>query len=81
MSLPATPFVSSTDAELAHWTARGNMGTLATVKSLGASMDDVMARLDLYAEYIPKRQGHTRAQEAERSFWRSSGRFGGQTVD
>jgi len=45
---------TSTDAELAHWTARGNMGTLATVKSLGASMDDVMARLDLYAEYIPK---------------------------
>jgi hypothetical protein len=45
---------NSTESELAHWTARGNMGTLATVKSLGASLDDVMARLDLYSEYIPK---------------------------
>lgn len=45
---------TSTDSELAQWTARGNMGTLATVKSLGASLDDVMARLDLYSEYIPK---------------------------
>jgi len=45
---------TSTTSELARWTARGNMGALATVKSLGASLDDVMARLDLYAEYIPK---------------------------
>jgi len=45
---------ASTESELAHWTARGNMGAMATVKSLGASLDDVMARLDLYAEYIPK---------------------------
>jgi hypothetical protein len=45
---------ASTDAELAHWTARGNMGAMATVKSLGASLDDVMSRLDLYSEYIPK---------------------------
>ncbi len=45
---------ASTDAELAQWTARGNMGAMATVKSLGASLDDVMSRLDLYAEYIPK---------------------------
>jgi len=44
----------STASELAEWTARGNMGALATVKSLGATLDDVMARLDLYAEYIPK---------------------------
>jgi len=44
----------STAGELAHWTARGNMGAMATVKSLGASLDDVMARLELYAEYIPK---------------------------
>lgn len=53
---PIDKFASrtSTDSELANWTARGNMGTLATVKSLGASMDDVMTRLDLYAEYIPK---------------------------
>jgi len=45
---------TSTTSELAQWTARGNMGALATVKSLGASLDDVLARLDLYAEYIPK---------------------------
>jgi len=45
---------ASTESELAHWTARGNMGAMATVKSLGASLDDVMARLDLYSEYIPK---------------------------
>ncbi len=45
---------NSTESELAHWTARGNMGTLTTIKSLGASLDDVMARLDLYSEYIPK---------------------------
>jgi len=45
---------ASTASELAHWTARGNMGAMATVKSLGASLDDVMARLDLYSEYIPK---------------------------
>lgn len=45
---------ASTESELAQWSARGNMGTLATVKSLGASLDDVMARLDLYSEYIPK---------------------------
>ncbi|MEX1312498.1 MAG: hypothetical protein AB1Z65_18910 [Candidatus Sulfomarinibacteraceae bacterium] len=53
---PIDQFVSrsSTDSELAHWTARGNMSALATVKSLGASLDDVMARLDLYSEYIPK---------------------------
>jgi uncharacterized coiled-coil protein SlyX len=53
---PIGQFVSrtSTDSELAHWTARGNMSALATVKSLGASLDDVMARLDLYSEYIPK---------------------------
>ena len=53
---PIDQFVSrsSTDSELARWTARGNMSALATVKSLGASLDDVMARLDLYSEYIPK---------------------------
>jgi len=45
---------ASTESELAQWTARGNMGAMATVKSLGASLDDVMARLDLYSEYIPK---------------------------
>lgn len=45
---------TSTESELAQWTSRGNMGALATVKSLGASLDDVMARLDLYSEYIPK---------------------------
>jgi hypothetical protein len=45
---------TSTESELAQWTARGNMGTMATVKSLGASLDDVMERLDLFAEYIPK---------------------------
>ena len=45
---------TSTEFELARWTARGNMGAMATVKSLGASLDDVMARLDLYSEYIPK---------------------------
>ncbi len=45
---------ASPASELAQWTARGNMGALATVKSLGASLDDVMARIDLYAEYIPK---------------------------
>lgn len=53
---PIDKFASrtSTESELAHWTARGNMGAMATVKSLGASLDDVMARLDLYSEYIPK---------------------------
>ena len=53
---PIDKFVTraSTESELAHWTARGNMGAMATLKSLGASLDDVMARLDLYAEYIPK---------------------------
>ncbi len=45
---------TSPESELSRWTARGNMGAMATVKSLGASLDDVMARLDLYAEYIPK---------------------------
>jgi hypothetical protein len=45
---------TTTEAELARWTQRGNMGALATVKSLGATLDDVMARLDLYSEYIPK---------------------------
>ena len=45
---------ASTASELAQWTARGNMGAMATVKSLGASLDDVMARLDLYSEYVPK---------------------------
>jgi hypothetical protein len=45
---------ASTESELARWTARGNMGAMATVKSLGASLDDVMARLDLYSEYVPK---------------------------
>lgn len=53
---PIGQFVTrtSTESELARWTARGNMGALATVKSLGASLDDVMARLDLYSEYVPK---------------------------
>lgn len=53
---PIDRFVSrtSTESELAHWTARGNMSAMAAVKSLGASLDDVMARLDLYSEYLPK---------------------------
>ena len=53
---------TSTDTELAHWTARGNMGAMATVKSLGASLDDVMARLDLYSEYSRNRPAGTRSR-------------------
>jgi hypothetical protein len=44
----------SPQGQMASWSARADMGALATVKNLGATLDDVMARLDLYSEYIPK---------------------------
>lgn len=44
----------SPQSEMASWSARADLGALATVKNLGATLDDVMARLDLYAEYVPK---------------------------
>jgi hypothetical protein len=45
---------ASPQSEMASWSARADLGALATVKNLGATLDDVMARLDLYAEYVPK---------------------------
>jgi hypothetical protein len=44
----------SPQSQMAEWSARADMGALATVKNLGATLDDVMARLDIYSEYIPK---------------------------
>ena len=44
----------SPQGEMAEWSARADLGALATVKNLGATLDDVMTRLDLYAEYVPK---------------------------
>jgi hypothetical protein len=44
----------SPQSEMAVWSARADLGALATVKNLGATLDDVMARLDLYSEYVPK---------------------------
>ena len=78
---PIDRFVSrtSTDSELARWTARGNMSALATVKSLGASLDDVMARLDLYSEYIPK-QASWHAQSIAYD-WVDPGRAGSVFAD
>jgi hypothetical protein len=78
---PIDRFVSrtSTDSELARWTARGNMSALATVKSLGASLDDVMARLDLYSEYIPK-QASWHAQSIAYD-WADPGRAGSVFAD
>jgi hypothetical protein len=53
---PVRQFVvrDSPQSEMAKWSARADLGALATVKTLGATLDDVMARLDLYAEYVPK---------------------------
>jgi hypothetical protein len=44
----------SPQSEMAEWSARADLGALASVKHLGATLDDVMARLDLYSEYVPK---------------------------
>jgi len=53
---PINRFVArdSPQSEMASWSARADLGALATVKNLGATLDDVMARLDLYSEYVPK---------------------------